>query len=97
MTSPLASLSFVKLFWVIYYFISLVFFPFHDQSSKIRYETHNMTTNVTHYYILHIFNYKLREMLGLLFILFHSFDIQFYGIIFFLFSESRPMLFSENI
>lgn len=36
-------------------------------------------------------------MLGLLFILFHSFDIQFYGIIFFLFSESRPMLFSENI
>lgn len=42
-------------------------------------------TNVTHYYILHIFNYKLREMLGLLFILFHSFDIQFYGIIFFSF------------
>ena len=41
---------------VIYYFISLVFFPFHDQSSKIRYETHNMTSNVTHYYILRIFN-----------------------------------------
>lgn len=77
------------------YFI--VFFPFRDQSSKIRYETHNMTSNVTHYYILHIFNYKLREMLGLLFILFHSFDIQVYGIIFFLFSESCPMLSPENI
>ena len=49
--------------------LHLIFFSFHDQSSKIRYETHDLTSNVTHYYILHIFNYKLREMLGLLFIL----------------------------
>lgn len=95
MTSSLASLSFVKLFrWFI---TSFNFFSFHDQSSKIRYETHNLTSNVTHYYILHIFNYKLREMLGLLFIFFHSSDIQFYGIIFFFSHNWRPMLFSENI
>ena len=80
MTSPLASLSFVKLFrW----FITSIFFP-SVTINQVKFVMKPIT-NVTHYYILHIFNYKLREMLGLLFILFHSFDIQFYGIIFFSF------------
>ena len=59
--------TFSVIYYPVYYIFN--FFSFLDQSSKVRYETHNLTSNVTHYYILHIFNYKLREMLGLLFIL----------------------------
>ena len=85
--------TFSVIYYPVYYIFN--FFSFLDQSSKVRYETHNLTSNVTHYYILHIFNYKLREMLGLLFILFHSFDIQFYSIIFFFSHNHIPCYFPK--